>query len=104
MIYEARGGVLFGITGHNRGAYRVLCVACARGMKGKKLRKGDKYLERVLRLVLLPALLLHVLAVHVGAGGVVDQGELEQRAEHERQTHAGPHVNSLQIALALPLQ
>lgn len=66
--------------------------------EGKVFFVLDKYLERVLGLVLLLALLLHVIAVHVWARGVVDQGELEQRAEHERQTHARPHVNSLQIA------
>lgn len=34
--------------------------------------------------------------MHVRAAGVVDQRELQQRAEHERQADAGPHVDSLQ--------
>lgn len=41
-------------------------------------------------------LLLDVVAVHVRATGVVDQRELQQRAKHERQADAGPHVDSLQ--------
>lgn len=48
----------------------------------------------VLHLPLL-ALLLHLLAMRVGSGGVVDQGELEQGGKDERQTNARPHVNGL---------
>lgn len=40
-------------------------------------------------------LFAHVVPVRVGPGRVVDQRELEQGAEHERQAHAGPHVDGL---------
>lgn len=45
----------------------------------------------------LPSRFLHVLPVHVGAGRIVHQGELQQRPEHEGQTHPRPYVDGLRV-------
>lgn len=42
-------------------------------------------------------LFAHVVPVRVRPGRVVDQCELEQGAEHERQTNARPHVDGLGV-------
>lgn len=56
--------------------------------------EGGRVLHLPLLLLLLQ-LLLQLLAVLVGPRGVVDEGELQQRAEHECEAHARPHVDGL---------
>lgn len=42
-------------------------------------------------------LFLYVVTVHVAARCVVDQGELEEGAEHEGQAHPRPNVDSFRV-------
>ena len=79
--YHSEGRIVFdSVLGHD-------CGSCRRGFHGGLL-------PLALHLP-LAALLLELLAMGVGPGRVVDQGELEQGAEDERQAHAGPHVDGL---------